>query len=167
MDELIAKLGLDWRLLLAQTVNFGLLLAVLSWALYRPLLKVMRERRENIERGLRDTAAAKQQLHELAAYRERQLAEFRRHADAMVAEAVALAEATKKAAVQTASEQAAKIMRQAHDAIAVRQEQMLDELRGQLADLVVQAAGKVLDGKLTDAQHRQLVADAAAALKQT
>lgn len=165
MDELVAKLGLDWRLLLAQVVNFAILLAILSWAVYRPLLKVMNERRTRIAGGLATAAAASRQLQEFAAYQQQQLAEFRQQADAMLAEATQLAALTKKEAVRQATEQAATIVAQAKLTIAAERERMLQELRGQLADLVVVAAGKVVAGRVTPQQHTAFVEAAVAALK--
>lgn len=166
MSELVAKLGLDWRLLLAQAVNFGILLGVLTWAVYKPLLKVMGERQEKIARGLADAAAARQKVEEFEAWKREQLGEFRRRADAMLAEAVQLAEQTRKETARRAAEQAAAILQQATAAIVVEREQMLAELSGQLAELVVEAAGKVAGAHVTQEQHRRFLAAAIAALKQ-
>lgn len=166
MGELIAKLGLDWRLLLAQVVNFGILVGVLTWAVYKPLLKVMAERRGKIERGLADAAAAQKKLEEFEVWKRDKLVEFQKQADAILVEANRQAEAFKQAAGRQATEQAAKIILQAKATIAAEKEQMLRELHTQLSELVVAAAGKVLTSQLTSEQHRRLVDAATAALKQ-
>jgi F-type H+-transporting ATPase subunit b len=62
MAELFQKLGLDWKLLLAQGTNFLVLLGVLYIAAYKPLLKVMKERRERIEEGLTKAEEADRRL---------------------------------------------------------------------------------------------------------
>mgnify|MGYP001605190798 CR=1 FL=1 len=165
MGELIAKLGLDWRLLLAQAVNFGILVAVLTWAVYRPLLKVMAERRARIERGLADAEAARHKLEEFERWKQEQLREFRRQADAILTAANQQAEATIRAAVSQAAATAAKTIQQAKLTIAAEKEQMLRDLQGQLADLVVEASAKVLPGSISQQQRRQLVDDAIAAVK--
>src|SRR3989344_4681980 len=46
MSELIANLGLDWKLLLAQMFNFGILAFVLTKLVYKPLLKALKERQK-------------------------------------------------------------------------------------------------------------------------
>ncbi|TSC76212.1 MAG: F-type H+-transporting ATPase subunit b [Parcubacteria group bacterium Gr01-1014_31] len=167
MGDLVGKLGLDWRLLLAQAVNFGILLGVLTWAVYKPLLKVMEERRATIERGLNDAAAARQKLASFEAFQREQLQEFRKKADAMLAEATRLAEQTKKESAARAADQAAKIVQQAKLTITAEREQMFQELRGELADLVAAAAGKVVAARGVSAeQHRKLVDAAVTALKQ-
>ena len=53
MSELFSQLGIDPKLLLAQGVNFVILLFVLTKFVYRPLAKMMEERRKKIELGIK------------------------------------------------------------------------------------------------------------------
>ena len=53
MSELVNQLGIDWKLLLAQGVNFLILLVVLTKFVYRPLIKIVEERRSSIEFGIK------------------------------------------------------------------------------------------------------------------
>ena len=52
MSELFSQLGIDWRLLISQAVNFLLLLIVLRVLVYKPLLNLLHKRQERIEEGL-------------------------------------------------------------------------------------------------------------------
>ena len=47
--ELFGKLGIEWKLLLAQGLNFILLLIILRKFLYKPILKMLDERRAKAE----------------------------------------------------------------------------------------------------------------------
>ena len=62
MESIIATFGLDWKLLLAQPVNFFVLLAVLRFTVYRPLLAVMKKRQKTIETGLEKAIEADERL---------------------------------------------------------------------------------------------------------
>jgi len=53
MSELFSAFGVNWKLLLIQAVNFGLLLAALTYFLYKPILKIIDERREKVAEGVR------------------------------------------------------------------------------------------------------------------
>lgn len=64
MSELLSQLGIDWHLLLSQAVNFFLLLVVLRIFVYKPLIKLLRERRQRIEDGLMKAKEADIRLHE-------------------------------------------------------------------------------------------------------
>ena len=62
MNELLGQLGINWKLLLSQIVNFGILIVVLTVFVYKPLTRVMEERRKKIEQGLREAQEAKARL---------------------------------------------------------------------------------------------------------
>lgn len=52
MNEFLDQFGIDWKLLLSQFVNFSLILIILRVFMYKPLLKILKERKEKIEEGL-------------------------------------------------------------------------------------------------------------------
>ncbi len=62
MSELFSKLGLNWKLLLAQGVNFSIILVVLRLVAYKPIMKVLESRRKKIEQGLNDAKEAGEKL---------------------------------------------------------------------------------------------------------
>lgn len=61
----ITQLGIDWKLLLSQAVNFLLLLAILRFFVYKPILSVLKKRREKIEDGLAKAQEADTRLKEV------------------------------------------------------------------------------------------------------
>ncbi len=65
MQQLVDQLGINWQLLLSQAVNFALLLIVLRIFVYKPLLKLLHDRREKIEGGLVKAEEAERRLHEV------------------------------------------------------------------------------------------------------
>ena len=65
MSELISQLGIDWRLLLSQAVNFFLVLIVLRKFVYKPLLQMLRERRDRIQEGVTKAEEADRRLTEV------------------------------------------------------------------------------------------------------
>jgi F-type H+-transporting ATPase subunit b len=65
MQQLFDQLGINWQLLLSQAVNFILLLIVLRIFVYKPLLKLLHDRREKIEEGLTKAEEASRRLHEV------------------------------------------------------------------------------------------------------
>jgi F-type H+-transporting ATPase subunit b len=65
MSQLISQLGIDWRLLLSQAVNFFLVLIVLRIFVYKPLLKLLHDRRERIEGGIMKAEEADRRLLEV------------------------------------------------------------------------------------------------------
>lgn len=62
MDQLFEAFGIDWKLLIAQAVNFGILFVALWLLLYRPVLKVLDERAKKIAQGVEDAERATEKL---------------------------------------------------------------------------------------------------------
>jgi hypothetical protein len=62
MSELFATFGINGKLLVVQLVNFGILLAALTYLLYKPLMTLMEERAQFIGKGVKDAEAAQKKL---------------------------------------------------------------------------------------------------------
>jgi len=58
MDQLITAFGIDVKLIIIQILNFGILLGLLGYFLYKPILNVLATREEKIAQGMKDAEAA-------------------------------------------------------------------------------------------------------------
>jgi len=65
LEDLIDKLGINWKLLLSQIFNFSILLFALWRFAYKPLLAILKKRREKIEEGLAKAEEAGLRLQEI------------------------------------------------------------------------------------------------------
>lgn len=77
MTELIHHFGIDWKLLLAQAVNFFILLLLLKKFAYRPILEMLKKRKEKVEAGLRFSKEAEETLGRVGEEREEVLKQAR------------------------------------------------------------------------------------------
>src|SRR5579863_2319766 len=87
MSQLFAAFGIDWRLLIIQAINFVLLLAVLSYFLYKPVLRIIDERQRKVAEGVRTAEEASQKLKEAKSESEGIVGNAAREAEALVASA--------------------------------------------------------------------------------
>jgi F-type H+-transporting ATPase subunit b len=62
MSQLFSAFGVDWHLLIAQAVNFGIVLVALWYFLYKPVLAQLAKRQEMVAKGVEDAARAKELL---------------------------------------------------------------------------------------------------------
>ena len=115
MQQLLDQLGIDWHLLLSQAVNFFLLLVVLRLFVYKPLLKLLHDRRQKIESGITKAEEADRRLIESEAIKKQKIKEGEAEAVAILKrtetesralEEKMLAEAKRKEAEELASAQA-------------------------------------------------------------
>ncbi len=153
----IAQLGISLPGLIAQLVNFGILLLVLRLFLFKPIMKVMDERRRKIEEGLNASQQA-------AAAAENSQEESRR--------ALELARAEGREAIGRAQETAARlsteleaqarreaegIVERARAEIDRERQQAIQALRAEFADLTVRAAERVVGQSLDRTAHQRLI----------
>ena len=128
MQELFQSLGINWKLLLSQGVNFLILLAVLTALLWRPLLKAMEERRKKIEFGVKLGEEAEKKLNEIDDLKKEKLIEAEKEAgarsnkmvedakvkgDSLLREAAEAAELSKKESLLELEKESKEILRSA------------------------------------------------------
>jgi F-type H+-transporting ATPase subunit b len=148
MDAL-ANIGVDWKLLLAQVVNFGILLWVLKRYAYQPMLKMMDERTAKIERGLLDAEAAQVKLREMEEKEKAVLLEARAEAKKILAETDDAAKKRDALKVAETEERVKKLLADAEVKINDDRSKMLAEAKSELAETVLLAVERILREKVT------------------
>lgn len=144
MSELFAAFGLDWRLLVINLVNFGVLLAVLWYFLYTPVLKLLEDRRQKIAKGLEDAEAAGRARQEIEGERAATLAKAAGEADEALARARAAASARERELVEEAGRRADSIVAQAEAQAREEKARAISESRDEVAKLIVLGMEKAL-----------------------
>jgi F-type H+-transporting ATPase subunit b len=152
----LARLGVDWRLLVAQLVNFGIVLFVMAKWVYKPLLKVMDERAAKIEQGLKDAAAAAVAKATADSEKDVVVTEARQRARAIVEEAEALALSLREEQVKKAKTEVESIVAKGKEQLTADRAASLAAAKAELADLVVAAASKVIGTKMDSAADAAL-----------
>ncbi len=152
-------LGIDHNRLLQQIVNFGILLFLLQMFLYKPVLKLLAERKERIRKGLEDADKAKAALASAQADYEKRQEEARKDAQAVIAQASQVSERVREEILTEARKEAQAVVAKAREEIEYERKRVLAELRQEVASLAVMAAGRVINRQLDESAHRQLIQD--------
>src|SRR3989344_6441221 len=156
MSELFAQLGLDWKLVIAQAVNFLIVVFLLQKFVFSKLIKLMEERKERIEKGLQMREAAERELARTHEVRRIELAETRREAEAIVAQARNLSIEREKQLVAKARKEAEKMLYQAKADITRETEAALQEATEDIAQMALLAAEKILGRTITEEDRKRL-----------
>jgi len=157
--------GVDGWKLLFQIINFLLLLYLLNRFLFKPVLKLMDERESRIRKGLEDAEAAARDRELALAEREAALDEARKEAQAMIARATKIADDSRAEILAEAKAQAEKVTSRAREEITAEKERAMAELRATVADLALEAAGKLVRSEMDGATQRRLVEEFLAEVK--
>lgn len=149
ITDILTQFGVNWQTFIPQVVNFALVAAALYWFAFRPVLKSMDERNAKIESGLKFADEMKQKLAEADKQYEARLVAAADESAKIAGEANARAKIFEEKAAQEAIAKANDILRRADEQLKRDREKMLLELRGEVARLVVETAGKVLAKELS------------------
>ncbi|MBI5742457.1 MAG: F0F1 ATP synthase subunit B [Candidatus Niyogibacteria bacterium] len=155
--ELFAKLGIDWRLLVFQIVNFSIVLIVLWRFLYRPLIAFLEKRKERIEEGL---VFAREMERKLAAADEEsahRLTRAKSEAQSIMERATKNADKIKTELTAKADSEARRIVERAACDMAAEKEKILADIKKEAAALVVAATRQVLSGEIDEKRAKHIV----------
>lgn len=157
--ENLAKLGINFSWLIAQVVNFVLILLILRAFAYKPVLQMLETRKRRIQESLdyaekvkADAAAQQKQF-------EQQIEQVRREAAQARESAAQVGEKERERILTQAREEARQIVEQARTRLDYERKQMIGELRAQVVDLSLLAAQRVIGQALDERHSRKLVND--------
>ena len=156
--ELLDNLGVDGPKLIAQLINFGIVLFVLWRFAYKPVLEMLETRRQKIAKSMDEAEQIKAELAETQAERDKVMAEANQKAEKLIADAKEAAKQVGKAEGERAVKQAEEIIRKAREATEADRERMMSELKAEIGRLVVETTAKV-SGKVLTAEDQQRLID--------
>lgn len=147
MDQLIDAFGIDWKLFIAQAINFGVLLIILWLVLYKPTMKVLDERQKKIQQGVEDAEKATQKLQGADTEAAHIVSKADQEAGVIVNTARERAQEEKAKLVKEAEARALQIQTDAELRAKETQEKARKDSEKEIARLAVLAAGKALEEK--------------------
>ena len=144
MEQVLHVFGIDWKLLLINAVNFGLLLAALSYFFYKPMMRMLDLRRDKIAHGVEAANKAEAGLKELEASRAGMLAKAGKEADQVISEARSAGAEKQREIVSLAEAAAARTLTEAEAQAEDLKEKAVQESKQEVAKLIVLGMEKAL-----------------------
>jgi F-type H+-transporting ATPase subunit b len=157
--------GVDLPKLAFQIINFLLLLYLLNRFLFKRVFALLDERQAKISKGLEDAEAAARDRELARAEREAAVAEARKEANEMIALANKIAEDTRNEILADAKAEAEKVSARAREEIVAEKDKAMAEIRGQVAELALAAAGKLVRREMDGPTQKRLVEEFLAEVK--
>ena len=133
---------------------FALVMSKLAW---KPLLTMIEEREKGVRDSVEGAQRASTEAQALLAQHQELLREGGRQREEMIKRAIADAEQLKADLSAQARNEADQILRKAKEQIEREKRMAIQELRGQVADLAIEAASRIVTSSLTPDAQRKLV----------
>ena len=156
MSNTLQTLGITWPKLIAQFVNFSIVLFVLWKFAYKPVFAMLEARREKIAEGIANAEKIKAELAGTEVSRQEILTKAGDQANQIIAEVREAAARVREQETQKAVAAAGRIIAKAREATAQDHALMLAELKREVGRLVVQTTATVTGKILTPEDQRRL-----------
>lgn len=155
--ETARTFGVTWPLFLSNVISFCIVAFLLHRFAYKPILRVLEERRQRIAEGLANAEKIKVELAQAEAARQELMVKANQQANQLIAEARAAAARVQESETQRAIAQAEQIIAKAREAAELDHARMLTELKQEIGRLVVETTARVSGKVLTTEDRKRLV----------
>ncbi len=157
MGDAFSALGVSVPLLLAQVVNFAVLLVILRLTLYKPVLRMLDDRKRRIAEGLNAAEIARREAASAQANIQAQLEAARKEGQEIVANAQAIASRIESESREQAAREREAALEKARNEIQLERDRAIAELRKEFAAITIAAAEKVINQSLDEQAHRRII----------
>jgi F-type H+-transporting ATPase subunit b len=166
MSELLHSLGIEWPILIAQIANFAILLFILQRFVYKPVMRLLDERKEGAREALEREEKAAGKLAAADAEKEKILANARAESQKIIDEAKKDGETVKGKLVAAAKEEIAKMKSDSDKQLKDERARLVSEVKGEIGTLIVDTIEKSLSDVLDARTQGKMVEQALAVLRE-
>lgn len=147
--EILDLFGVNWKLMLAQLVNFAIVVFVLWRFAIKPLMKVMEERNKEISQGLADATLAADKLQNTEKEIKAKLSETKLEAMAILEKGHKQNELDRQTSLTKTKEEVKQVVDKAKEQIQAEKEKMVKAVQKEAAALLVESLDKILANGLS------------------
>jgi F-type H+-transporting ATPase subunit b len=147
MEPLIATFHIDWKIIIAQAVNFAVVFAVLYIYALKPLSKLMAERSEKIAKGITDAKQNAETLEKSKQEYEAILAKGRKEAQKIFEDGKKETQAKQESMILEAQAEVNALIEGGKKTLEVEKAKMVAEVKNEIASLALLAAEKIMREK--------------------
>lgn len=150
-------LGISLPTLIAQIINFIILLVILYFFAYKPVLRMLDERSRKIKESIEEVQKVKEQAAQAEEEFKKKVEAASKEGQEVISKAMRTGEEARQRAQLEAKQEAQVLVEKARAEIQRERSEAITELRQEFADLAVVAAEKVIEKSLDKESHRQLI----------
>lgn len=157
---IVGMFGLNWKLFLAQLVNFGIIIFVLWKWVFGPVTKGLSDRTEKIEASLKEADQVTKDRQDFESWKQSEINKVRAEASGIITEAKQNAEALKAETLKATSEEQTKLVEQTKARLEQEKVSMIQSAKSELAEIVVSATSTILKQKIDATKDKELISEA-------
>lgn len=164
MQEILSNLGFDWQVALVNLLNFFIIFWILKRFAFKPINKILDERKEKIQAGINQAQKTETELLVAQQKADEEIKQARVQANQIILEATKNKESIIAQAQTEAQTEASKIIKKTHTALEQEKESLGKEMSQKTAELVALGVQKILEEEMTPERSKELSLKALGAL---
>ena len=145
MESLITTFHIDWKIIIAQAINFIIVFVVLYMFALKPLKKLMGERENKIAKGVEDAKINAEMVINTKAEYDAVIAKAKAEAHELFQEGKKEAEAKKTEMMEQAKLDVANLIQSGKKTLENEKVKIVEEAKKEIVSLVVSATEKILE----------------------
>jgi F-type H+-transporting ATPase subunit b len=157
MESLIATFHIDWKIIVAQAFNFGVVFAVLYIFVLKPLNKIMGERQAKIQKGLNDAKENADILSKTEAKHEEILSKARLEAHEIFQSVKSEADAKRSEIIEEAKREAGLIIENGKEILENEKRKLITEEHEEIVALIMNGIEKLLGHKVDTTSNDKMI----------
>lgn len=162
---MLESLGINWKLLVFQIINFLLLFFILKKVLYKPVLNFLETRRKKIEEGLAKAEKFEEEWQKIKDAQKEEMLKTEKEAALIVEKARLYAENKGREILVLAQQKSDQITEDAKKDIMREKEKILEEVKKEAAGYIIFATEKILGRAIKDKDEKAMVEETLNALR--
>jgi F-type H+-transporting ATPase subunit b len=147
MESIITNFHIDWKIIIAQTINFGIVFLVLFFFAIRPLRKIMDERENIISKSLLDAKSNEELFSRTKKEYDNIIHKAKLEAHGIFQESKKDAENKKMEIIENTKMEVEKMMLDGKKNLEIEKQKMINEAKTEIVSLVVKATEKILEAQ--------------------
>jgi F-type H+-transporting ATPase subunit b len=148
MESIIGTFHIDWKIIIAQALNFGIVFVVLYIFALKPLSKMMEERSKTIAKGIDDAKTNESLLKKAEEEYDSALSKARIEANKIFQDSKKEAEDARLAMMEKTKEEVSTLIMNGKKVLESEKVKMVEEAKKEIVVLAVSVAEKILERKL-------------------
>jgi F-type H+-transporting ATPase subunit b len=157
MEPIINAFHIDYKIMISQVINFGIVFGVLYFYALKPLVKIMRERTEKIEKGIDDAKKNAEILGNTKNEYEKALTQAKNEAHEILQEGKKDAEKRKNEMLEEAKKEVATMIENGKKSIEAEKVKIMSETKGEIASLAIKMTEKIIGERLNGNYDEKIV----------
>jgi F-type H+-transporting ATPase subunit b len=157
MDSLIETFHIDIRLLVAQFINFAIVISVLYFFAVKPITKIMQDRTKKIEKSLDDAKKIDARMLEAEAEFKKTVSQAKIEAGLIMENVQMQAEVKRKEMLTKTKEEIGQIINDEKAMIQQEKAKILKEIKEEVTGLVISSVEKILEKKMDKKDDEEII----------